>query len=112
MKNNTRILITGTPALAGGNLLTELTLQLPLAGVHLPAPSLPRLAILKAQLSCAALTFAALVIAAAYIFIPLALAVHSAVHPVLLALVIAAAVLIESALIVTMIILKTEAPSE
>lgn len=112
MEHSTTVLMPSAQAVADGNFLPETHVHPALAVVNLPAPSVRRLAILKARVSCAALTFAALVIAAAYIFIPLALAVHSAVHPVLLALVIAAAVLTEIALIVTFIILKTEAPSE
>ncbi len=112
MEHSTTVLMDTPQAVAERNFLAQTNVHPPFAVINLPAPSVRRLAVLRAQVSCAALTFAALVIAAAYIFIPLALAVHSAVHPVLLALVIAVAVLTEIALIVTFIILKTEGPPE
>lgn len=101
-----------TSAGADSNFLAETNVHSPLEMVRLLAPSARRRAVLRAQVSCAALIFVALVVAAAYILIPLAMAVHVAMHPVLLALVIAAAVLTEVALMVTFIILKTERPAE
>ncbi|MET4095244.1 hypothetical protein [Arthrobacter sp. UYCu712] len=112
MEHSTPVLINTQQRAADRNFLAEANVHPPLAVVNLLAPSVRRRAILGAQVSCVALIFAALVVAAAYILIPLALAVHSAVHPVPLTLVIAAAVLTELALIVTFIVLKTEGPAE
>ncbi|MFC7847698.1 hypothetical protein ACFUTU_04395 [Arthrobacter sp. NPDC057388] len=61
-----------------------------------------------AQVRCAAFMFAALVVVAAYIAVPLALALQVAVLSAPVVLVISAAVLTELALIVAFIILKTE----
>lgn len=63
---------------------------------------------LKAQLSCVALCFAAFILVAAYVLVPLALAVHSALHVGVLACGIAAGVLIGLFLLVAVIIMKTE----
>lgn len=102
----------GARTVAEPNFLTETQIQSPLAVVNLLAPSAQRRGRLKSQVSCAAWTFAALVAAAIYLVIPLSLAVHIAVHAVVLAVVISGAVLIELALVVTFIILKTEGPRE
>ena len=112
MAHNTSVLINSAQTAAESNFLVETHLHSPLEMVHLLAPSARRRPILRARVSGAALILAALVVASAYILIPLAMAVHVAMHPVLLALAISAAVLIEVALVVTFIILKTEGPAE
>jgi hypothetical protein len=112
MEQSTAILIAGTHRVAEGSFHTETPARTPFGVVKLLTPSARWRVLLRAQVSCVALIFAALAIASAYILIPLAMTVHFAVHPVLLAVVIAAAALTELALIVTMVILKTEGPSE
>jgi hypothetical protein len=89
-------------------LLTGGRVQPPLVVANLVIHSAKRRALRMAQVRCAAFMFAALVAVAAYIIVPLALALHAAVHPVPVVLVISAAVLAELALVVTFIILKTE----
>jgi len=112
MEQSTSILISNSPAVAEGSFHPEIHTRAPYAVVNLHAPSARQRALLKSQISCVALVFAALILAGAYVLVPLAMAVHFAVHPVLLSVTIAAAVLTELALIVTFIVLKTESPSE
>jgi hypothetical protein len=71
-------------------------------------PTAQQRAILKAQVSCMALSFAALILVAVYVLVPLAMAVHDAINIVVLAWGVAAAVLIELFLLIAFIILKTE----
>lgn len=108
MEQSTSILVKSAHGIAEGSFHPEAHIRAPYTVVNLHEASRRQRALLKSQISCAALVFAAILICAAYILIPLALAVHFAVHPVLLSVGIAAAFLIELALIVTFIILKTE----
>lgn len=71
-------------------------------------PSARQRSVLKAQISCVALSFAALVLVAAYIMVPLAMAVQFAVNMAVIAWAVAATVLIELFLLIIFIILKTE----
>ncbi|MEY9775414.1 hypothetical protein [Arthrobacter sp. MW3 TE3886] len=112
MEHSTSVLMSSAQTGVENNFLLETHLHSPLEVVHLLAPMARRRAVLRAQVSCAALLFAALAVAAAYILVPLAMAVHVAMHPVFLSVVIAAAILTEVALMVTFIILKTEGPEE
>ena len=80
----------------------------PLLVANLVIRSAQRRALRMAQVRCAAVMFAALMAVAAYIVVPLALALHVAVLSVPVVLVISAAVLTELALVVAFIILKTE----
>lgn len=112
MEQSTSILISNSTAVADGAFHPETRTRAPYTVVNLDALSARRRALLKAQISCVALVFAALLLAGVYILIPLAMAVHFVVHPVLLSVTIAAALLAELALIVTLILLKTERPSE
>lgn len=112
MEQSTTILINNPPVVAEGSFHPETHTRAHYTVVNLHAPTARRRALLKSQVSCVALVFAALLLAGAYILIPLAMAVHFAVHPVLLSVAIAAALLTELALIVTFIVLKTEKPSE
>jgi len=82
--------------------------QPPLVVANLVIHSAQRRALRLAQIRCAAFMFAALVAVAAYILVPLALALHVAVLSVPVVLVVSAAVLTELALMVAFIILKTE----
>ena len=89
-------------------LLTGSHVQPALVVANLVIHSAERRTLRIAQVRCAAFMFAALVAVAAYIIVPLALALHAAVHPVPVVLVVSGAVLAELALVVTCIILKTE----
>jgi len=112
MEQSTSILISNSPAVAEGSFHPEIHTRTPYAVVNLHASSARQRALLKSRISCAALVFAALLLAGGYVLIPLAMAVHFAVHPVLLSVTIAAALLTELVLMVTFIVLKTERPSE
>lgn len=112
MEQSTAVLLNSPQPGAESNFLTATHVHSPLDVAQLLSPSASRRAILRTQVSCGALILAALVVAAAYILIPLAMTVHAAMHPVLLAVVLAAAALAEVALIVTLIILRTEGPAE
>ena len=80
--------------------------QPPLVVANLVIHSAQRRALRLAQIRCAAFMFAALVAVAAYILVPLALALHVAVLSVPVVLVVSAAVLTELALMVAFIIGK------
>ncbi|KQR65400.1 hypothetical protein ASF98_09760 [Arthrobacter sp. Leaf337] len=112
MEQSTSILINNSPLVAEGGFHPETHARGHYTVVNLHASSSVQRALLRSQISCVALVFAALLLAGAYILIPLAMAVHFAVHPVLLSVTIAAALLTELALLVTFIVLKTEKPSE
>lgn len=71
-------------------------------------PNQGQRSIIKAQVSCIALIFAALTLVGAYVLVPLAMAVHNAVNVIVLAWGLAAAVVIELFLLIAFIILKTE----
>lgn len=86
--------------------------QPPLVVATLVIHSARRRAHRLAQVRCAAFMFAALVAVAAYILVPLALALHVAVLSVPVVLVVSAAVLTELALMVAFIILKTEGTTD
>jgi hypothetical protein len=112
MEQSTSILINSPHGVADGSFHPGAHARAPYTVVNLHAPSARRRALLKSQVGCVALVFAALLVTGAYVLIPLAMAVHFAVHPVLLSVVIAAAFLTELALMVTFIVLKTEGISE
>jgi hypothetical protein len=112
MEQSTSVLINNQPVLAEGSFHPEAHARGHYTVVNLHAPSARQRALLRSQISCVALVFAAHLLAGAYVLIPLAMAVHFAVHPVLLSVAIAAAVLTELALMVTFIVLNTETPSE
>lgn len=101
-------------AIPAGRAITEEALragshvQPPLVVANLVIRSAQRRALRTAQVRCAAFMFAALVAVAAYILVPLALALHVALLSVPVVLVVSAAVLTELALVVAFIILKTE----
>ena len=112
MEQSTSVLISNPAAAAEGSFHPETRTRAAYSVVNLRALPARQRALLRAQISCAALVFAALPLAGAYILVPLAMAVHFAVHPVLLSVSIAAALLTELGLVVTFIVLKTERPSE
>ncbi|WP_353712954.1 hypothetical protein [Arthrobacter sp. K5] len=88
--------------------LTGSQVQPPLVVANLVIHSAEQRALRIAKVRCAGFMVVALMAVAAYIIVPLALALHAAVQPVPVVLVISAAILAELVLVVTFIILKTE----
>ena len=108
MERASAAVIPAGPAIEEDVLLAGSHVQSPLLVANLVIHSAERRTLRIAQVRCAAFMFAALVAVAAYIVVPLSLALHVAVLSVPVVLVISAAVLTELALIVAFIILKTE----
>lgn len=91
----------------GGHLVLVPPLA-PLKAVGRFVPSARQRPAFSDKMSCIALSFAALLLVAAYVLVPLAMAVHVAMTAAALAWVIAAAVLVELFMLFAFIILKTE----
>ncbi|MFP3461307.1 hypothetical protein R5O87_10695 [Arthrobacter globiformis] len=108
MERASAVAVPANQAIEEQILLTGSHVQPPLVVANLVIHSAERRAHRATKVRCAAFMLAALVAVAAYILVPLALALHAAVHPVPVVLVISGAVLAELALVVTCIILKTE----
>lgn len=97
----------GGSASAESYLVSGLPVSFPSTASGL-APTPQQRRVLGAQLSCVALSFAAVILVAAYALVPLALAVHGALKVGVLAWGIAAGVLIGLFFLITFIIIKTE----